>query len=58
MAEGRKIHAEMRQWQLRLDLAGMRDEKSLAELPDEERAALQEFWDAVESLAKKGGGGS
>jgi hypothetical protein len=34
-------------------MAGVRDEKSLAQLPEAERVAWQQLWDDVETLLKK-----
>jgi tetratricopeptide (TPR) repeat protein len=43
----------LKYWQHDADLAGVRDEKALAQLPEAERAAWQQFWTEVETLRKK-----
>jgi eukaryotic-like serine/threonine-protein kinase len=44
-------------WKQDADLAGIRDAKELAKLPDEERAALKQLWGDVEALLTKVHGG-
>jgi serine/threonine-protein kinase len=48
-----KIQNDMKHWQTDSDLAGVRDEKEIAKLPAEERAAWQKLWREVEALGKK-----
>ena len=47
------LYDTMRQWQRDADLAGLRDEKDIAKLPADERAALTKFWAEVDRLAKQ-----
>jgi eukaryotic-like serine/threonine-protein kinase len=46
----------LQHWNADADLAGIRDEKELAKLPAEERAALRQFWNEVDQLAKTAAG--
>jgi serine/threonine-protein kinase len=46
----------LRWWQQDPDLAGLRDEPALGNLPGPERAAWQKFWAEVAALGKKCGG--
>ncbi len=48
-----QIHDYMQQRQRDADLAGLREEKELAKLPADERAAFSKFWGDVENLAKQ-----
>jgi tetratricopeptide (TPR) repeat protein len=43
----------LKYWQHDADLASVREEKTLAKLPEAERAAWQEFWAEVETLRQK-----
>jgi eukaryotic-like serine/threonine-protein kinase len=43
----------LKHWKTDSDLAGIRDEKELAKLPDDERAALKEVWKDVDQLLTK-----
>src|SRR5262249_8642897 len=43
----------LQQWQRDPDLAGVRDAKALARLPEDERAAWRELWDEVAKLLKQ-----
>ena len=43
-------------WKINPDLAGIRDEAALANLPNPEREAFRAFWAEVETLRKKAGG--
>ena len=47
------IRQTLRQWKAHRDLASVRDEKALAELPDSERKDWQAFWSEVAALLKK-----
>src|SRR5258707_527727 len=47
-----KIIDDMQHWLRDADLASLRDEKELAKLPADERAALTKFWGEVKRLAK------
>jgi tetratricopeptide (TPR) repeat protein len=48
-----KVFDDMKHWQQDADLTALRDEKELAKLPAQERAALAKFWGEVERLAKQ-----
>ena len=48
-----KIAPTLKLWQDDPDLAGIRDEKELAKLPAEERAAFQQLWTDVDRLVIK-----
>ena len=43
----------LQHWKVDSDLAGIRDEASLAKLPENERKACQALWTEVEALLKK-----
>ena len=43
----------LRHWQRNRDLAGVRDEESLAKLSDAEQQSWREFWSEVETLIEK-----
>ena len=43
----------LRHWQKDPDLAGLRDQEALAQLPPEERAACERLWADVAALVKK-----
>jgi hypothetical protein len=47
------MNNDMQHWQQDADLAGLRDEKELAKLPKDERAALTKFWGEVDRLTKQ-----
>jgi hypothetical protein len=47
------VQQTLRHWQQDPDLASVRDKEALAQLPEAERAAWQEFWAEVESLRQK-----
>jgi hypothetical protein len=49
-SERRKV---LEHWQRDSDLAGVRDAKSLAQLPEEEGPAWQQFWADVAALLKR-----
>jgi tetratricopeptide (TPR) repeat protein len=48
-----QVRQTLQHWQRDPDLAGVRDAKTLAQLPEAERAAWQQFWADVETLLKK-----
>jgi hypothetical protein len=48
-----KVAANLRHWKEDSDLAGIRDEKELAKLPEEERAELKRLSDGVDALLIK-----
>lgn len=48
-----KIKRDMLHWQADTDLLGIRDEKELAKLPTDEKAALTQFWADVQRLSKE-----
>jgi hypothetical protein len=48
----------MRHWQTDPDLAGVRDESALNQLPEDERTAWQGLWDDVKRLAERAETGS
>ena len=43
----------LKHWKADADLAGVRDEKELAKLPDEERGAFKQLWNDVDQLLTK-----
>jgi tetratricopeptide (TPR) repeat protein len=47
------LRKDLEHWQQDADLASVRDEKALAQLPEAERAAWQQFWADVEKLLQK-----
>jgi tetratricopeptide (TPR) repeat protein len=49
------MHQTLQQWQKAADLAGVRDEEALAQLPAAERTAWQQFWADVAALCRKAG---
>jgi tetratricopeptide (TPR) repeat protein len=51
--EQTQVRQTLQHWQKDPDLAGVRDEKALAKLPEEERKAWQKLWGEVETLLKK-----
>jgi tetratricopeptide (TPR) repeat protein len=51
-----KIAPTLQHWKTDTDLAGIRDEKELAKLPEAERAALKQLWTDVDRLLTKAGG--
>ncbi len=48
-----RIQHDIQHWQRDADLAGLRDEKELAKLPADERAAWQKLWGEVEALSRQ-----
>ncbi len=52
-----KIAPTLKRWKTVADLAGIRDEKELAKLPQAERAAFKQLWTDVDRLLGKAGGG-
>jgi tetratricopeptide (TPR) repeat protein len=52
-AEKQFVRERMRHWQQDADLASVRDEESLARLPDHERATWRRLWADVAALQKK-----
>ena len=50
------VATTLKHWETDGDLAAIRDEKELAKLPDDERAALQQLWKDVEALKTKAAG--
>jgi hypothetical protein len=50
-----KVAPILTHWKTDSDLAGIRDEKELAKLPEEERAAVGQLWKDVDELLKKAG---
>ena len=51
-----KIAPTLQHWKADADLAGIRDEKELAKLPGEERAAFKQLWNDVDQLLTKAAG--
>ncbi len=51
------IAPTLKHWKADADLAGIRDEKELAKLPEPERAALKQLWTDVNRLLTKAAGG-
>jgi len=51
-----KIAPTLKHWKTDADLAGIRDEKELAKLPEPERAALKQLWADVDQLLGEAGG--
>ena len=47
------IAPTLKHWKADADLAGVRDEKELAKLPEEERAGFQQLWKDVDKLLAK-----
>ena len=47
------IAPTLQHWKADTDLAGIRDAKELAKLPEPERAAFQQLWNDVERLLSK-----
>lgn len=47
------VAKSLRHWKVDADLAGIRDAKELARLPDDERAAFQHLWSDVDGLLTK-----
>ncbi len=50
-----KIAATLEHWKRDSDLAGIRDQKALARLSDEERAAFERLWKDVDQLLARAG---
>ena len=48
-----KVAPTLRHWKSDTDLIGIRDEKELAKLPDEERTAFKTLWNDVDQLLNK-----
>jgi hypothetical protein len=48
-----QVAATLNSWKVNLDLAGIRDEKEVAELPADERPAWQALWAEVDALLKQ-----
>ena len=46
----------LQHWKADTDLAGIRDEKELAKLPEEERADFQQLWKDVDQLLTRAAG--
>jgi len=53
---GPNIAPTLQHWKADTDLAGIRDEKELAKLPEEERAAFKKLWIGVDQLLTKAAG--
>ena len=53
-----KIAPTLKHWQSDADLAGIRDEKALAKLPETERNDNRALWSAVDDLLRKATGSS
>ena len=51
-----KVAPTLSRWKVDTDLAGIRDAKELARLPDEERAAFQKLWNDVDQLLARAAG--
>jgi len=51
-----KIAPTLQHWKSDADLAGVRDDKELAEPPDQERAAFEQLWTKVDALLTKSAG--
>jgi hypothetical protein len=47
----------LRLWQTNSDLAGLRDQEALAQLPEAEREAWRQLWADLDSLLRKAGKG-
>ena len=45
-----KVAPTLQHWKEDTDLAGIRDEKELAKLPEDERTALKQLWNDVDQL--------
>ena len=56
-AEKVRIATTLKHWKDDTDLANIRDEKELAKLPEEERAALKTLWNDVDQLLTRAAGG-
>jgi serine/threonine-protein kinase len=50
------VQKKLRQWQYDASLAGVRDEKALAKLPEVERQGWRQLWSDVADLLQKTGG--
>ena len=48
-----KVAPTLQHWKADADLAGIRDEKELAKLPEEERTAFKSLWNDVDQLLIK-----
>ena len=53
-----KIAPSLQHWKIDTDLAGIRDEKELAKLPEAERATFKQLWKDVEQVLTKATGGN
>ncbi len=52
-----KIAPTLEHWKTDADLAGIRDEKEMAKLSDEERAAFTRLWSDVDQMLAQAAGG-
>ncbi len=52
-----KISPTLKHWKADTDLAGIREEKELARLPEKERAAFHQLWNDVDQLLTRAAGG-
>ena len=52
-----KISPTLKHWKADTDLAGIRDEKELARMPDKERAVFYQLWNDVDKLLIRAAGG-
>jgi gas vesicle protein len=50
------IRQTLKHWKTDKNLAGIRDEKELAKLSEDERAAFKRLWNDVDQLLAKAGG--
>ncbi len=51
-----KVASTLQHWKEDTDLAGIRDEKELAKLPEDERAAFKRLWNDVDQLLTRANG--
>jgi hypothetical protein len=51
-----KVAPTLQHWKEDTDLAGIRDEKELAKLPEDERAAFKRLWNDVDQLLTRANG--
>jgi hypothetical protein len=49
-----QVRLALRHWQKDTDLAGVREQRALAKLPDAERKQWQQFWGEVEEVLRGG----
>ncbi len=51
-----KVAPTLQHWKEDTDLAGIHDEKELAKLPEDERAAFKRLWNDVDQLLTRANG--